>query len=313
MEMGVPQGSCLAPLLYLLYANDMNYLIDDLKMTMFADDTVVLEIGDDPISLSDRLNTNLCVILDWCNFCKLSLNANKTKCMMFGYSRGNIPDILIDANQVEVVKTFKYLGFNLDCKLNYRPNYHFKYLKSKMASLKYVTYRIKGYLSCQASYSFYHAMVQSILCYGIVCIWGSSLVERTNFKRLESLHDRIVYNLFSLPGECRNNMSGIYKRSRIVKLVDLYRVKTCVLVYQILNENTMYFLREKLLNLTRTHDYETRNRHAFLLPYPRVLSIKLNFLYQAAKLWNNLNDDIKLCTSSSILKKTYTNFILNNY
>jgi len=78
-----PQGSCLGPLLYNIYANDLNNLFPDCEIIMYADDLVIHKSGADLELLSAFINLCLLKLDDWCKFNKLTLNSNKTKWMLF--------------------------------------------------------------------------------------------------------------------------------------------------------------------------------------------------------------------------------------
>ena len=114
-NIGVPQGSCLGPLLFNIYTNDMHNLFSNITTTMFADDTVLSKCGDNLNSLISDLNIELKKLEDWCNFNKLALNSDKTKWMLFTNKSTpiHIP-ISINNTSIEKVDSSKYLGFNLD-------------------------------------------------------------------------------------------------------------------------------------------------------------------------------------------------------
>ena len=117
---GVPQGSILGPLLFLIYVNDLSSSSTNTKCIMYADDTSLLI----PYKLNscctiatqtDFINNELKYVYDWLCANKLSLNTNKTKYMIFHFtqrklSNNDIPSIKIHEKQIERVETFKFLG-----------------------------------------------------------------------------------------------------------------------------------------------------------------------------------------------------------
>ena len=112
---GVPQGSILGPLFYILYVNDVSYLTLSAKLIMYADDTVCTLVADDMESLTVSLQQDINLFHDWACFNKLKLNASKTKGIFFTPRKIiDLPVISINDNQIEFVKEYKYLGVLID-------------------------------------------------------------------------------------------------------------------------------------------------------------------------------------------------------
>ena len=152
VNIGVPQGSCLGPLLYLLYANDLQNILCNLTPVVFADDTSLIETSNCLPTLTLKLNYLLSIIIDWSNYNKLSLNKDKTKWMLFRHRSADEPKLYMNGEIIERVDTFKYLGFIIDNKLKH--NAHLINLRSRMSRLKYILYKIKLLLSIKAGLKF---------------------------------------------------------------------------------------------------------------------------------------------------------------
>ena len=121
IKTGVPQGSILGPLLFIIYMNDINTASNKFEAILYADDTslnsIIKMFGND--NQSHEINLELSLIYDWLNANKLSLNISKTKYMTFKYSRGranNIPllDIFIEGHKIDKVSTFDFLGVTIN-------------------------------------------------------------------------------------------------------------------------------------------------------------------------------------------------------
>jgi ribonucleases P/MRP protein subunit RPP40 len=126
--LGVPKGSVLGPLFFLLMINDLAYIIE-LMCKLFADDTTLGDVDKDLNILINRFVSKLKTLLDWCQFNKLAINWSKTFFMFVTNKRVKLPnEITVDTKlvndknediKVSVVNSFKLLGVTIDNKLNF--------------------------------------------------------------------------------------------------------------------------------------------------------------------------------------------------
>ena len=105
----------------------------------------------------------------------------------------------------------------------------------------------------------------------------------------------------------------IYKREKMLKIKDLYRIKACTAVYKVLNNNYMPFLHHIFMDLHRNHEHQTRNRDQLLLPIPRLKAVAVNFIYKAIQQWNNIESETRNLESVTKLKSVLVERALNSY
>ena len=129
---GVPQGSILEPLLFILYINDLAKVSENLCAILFADETTVLIEGMSINTIITTLNCELAKLTEWLNANKLSINVSKSHYMVVHRSRRklNKEDILLDTTILSQVTFTKFLGVILDDKLNW--THHSSYIKNKI-------------------------------------------------------------------------------------------------------------------------------------------------------------------------------------
>lgn len=186
---GVPQGSVLGPIMYLIYVNDINYINVSSKIFMFADDSVLIQSHPDPNVASDNLRNDLLEIMDYFLRMNLVLNTKKTKIMNFGRywknsNRVIFLDITINNETIEVVKSFKYLGVLIDEELKFSG--HLENCWRSANSKLYMLNRIRENIPVTAALTLFKSMVLPYLEYGSIFMLNCTEKEKTRMQRLQN-------------------------------------------------------------------------------------------------------------------------------
>ena len=147
IEIGVPQGSIMGPLLFIIYINDLTLEKSDINSILFSDDTVVYRK-----SKTKTNETKINVILQktktasWLKRNRLTLNVEKTKCVDFlKRVQKKSERVYINSNTIHNVETFKYLGVQIDHKLSFKE--HAENLMKRMLGFCSLLYRIRKVLT----------------------------------------------------------------------------------------------------------------------------------------------------------------------
>ena len=142
---GVPQGSILGPLLFLLYINDLNTITKLTSFIMFADDTNIFISGKNLDDIASQINTELTTISQWFSANLLSLNIKKTNYMLFSNKKVTDISILIGSEQIMRVFETKFLGVLIQSNLKW--NSHVSSVANKISKTIGILYKVKNILS----------------------------------------------------------------------------------------------------------------------------------------------------------------------
>lgn len=156
---GVPQGSILGPILFLLYIIDICNVSEEMKFVLFADDTNIICSGENIEQLLEEITQGISKLKNCFNANK-SLNLKKTKYILFGNRKSNVPvQLTIDNIVIEKVQQNTFLGVVLDEKISWKP--HISYLQSKVAKCVGVMKRASFVLNQNALGILFHSFVRS--------------------------------------------------------------------------------------------------------------------------------------------------------
>ena len=292
IEAGVPQGSILGPLLFLVYVND---LVDNITcdVRLFADDTSLLEVVNDPIETSNHLNINLSVIHNWGKLWRVTFNALKSLSVIFSTKlvKPHHPPVRLGDSEIPAADSHIHLGITLSSNLSWHA--HITRITTKASQRIALLRRFKYKLSRKALIKLYLTMVRPILEYGCVlfdnCGHGlSDLIESIQFGAAKictgALRHTSHANLLRELG-----WTTLASRRKYFKLLLLYKM------YHNLTPSYLSQLIPPTIN--------ARNlRHVSSI---RPINCKTNrlsksFLRDTIKVWNNLPSDIRDSTSSGL-------------
>ena len=307
---GVPQGSSLGPILFLMYINDLP-LASQFDTTLFADDTFLLLSDSSILNLERRVNEQLENIDKWFCINKLSLNYSKTNFMIFNkhpHKTCNY-DFKLEINGNNLVRagTVKYLGVIIDENLTW--SQHLKYLSSPIAKHSGLFYRLRNYVSREALCVLYYGLIYSKVQYGIIS-WGTASKTSLNAIqiRLNQILRAISFN------NVRTPVTSLYKNLNFLKLDDIYKLELAKFMYKVYNKNLPKIIENKFTKLASTHEYNTRQSAKSGYFRPRVnKSIASNLLsFRGPKLFNEIDYELKSMQWVSF-KKNYKKQLLNRY
>lgn len=272
---GVPQGSILGPLLFLIAFNNVGETLQHCKIVMYADDTVIFTSGKSKEELERNLTADFTRVADWMESHDLIANMKKgkTECMLFGTIRrtkGISLEINYRHKTISFTTTYKYLGVKLDQSLSLRD--HVTSVYKKASGRLYLLKRVRPLLTTEAALAIYQSMIVPIFTYCSIVVMNLNKTDAEKVKRFEKRASEIIHKTRE-------------QRKKLIPIESLGKKRLCLQVFDCLSGDVC----EDFQSYFEIMKNNTRNQNKII----RVPSIKLecsrkSFYFNGAKHYNEL-------------------------
>jgi hypothetical protein len=307
-KLGVAQGSTLGPILFLLYINDIVSNMNECKIKLFADDTLIYISEKDVNCAIEKMNDELKNLVFWLKINKLSLNLEKTAYMLIS-NRNIESENTIEMDNVEINKVdfTKYLGVILDSKLNF--NEHFDFVLKKMAKKISFFWRISKKLDQQHRIMVYMTVIAPHIEYCSTILY---ILNEEKINKLQVLQNRAMRVIL-----------GCDRRTRIATMLEA--LPWIMTVKQRLNYNALVFIFRTKMGLLpdyltnriqyagQGHGYSLRNPNRFRLPkYSKRMS-QNSLFYKGLKTYDEMDNEIKNETNLNAFKRKCKIYVVEKF
>ena len=300
IDSGVPQGSVLGPILYLIYVNELPNISDQFSTCLFADDTTLIFKNSSKYGLFNQADYGVNLFFNWCCANRLSINISKTKMMLFSniLTPLDIADVFMNNIKIDYASSTSFLGVTIDDKLKF--NLHINEITKKISKNIGILYKLKQYVPCDTLLSVYRSIIECYMNYCILIFGNAPYTHLSSLVIAQKKAIRIVANQ-----PFRSHTNPIFLSLNMLKVYDIYKYNLGIYMWK----NESYFAENFRINLhnTRSGDH--------YVPSPQRLTRAYNqsIMCQAPQNWYNIPIPVKSSTSLNSFKKNYKSFLISNY
>ena len=307
---GVPQGSVLGPLLFLLYVNDIHCCVQKENcIRLFADDTNIFISGNNIIELRNEGERILESLYKWFSVNKLTMNIDKTCFSIFTTQRNHeeiFSTLTFGTHTIQRVQSAKYLGVILDDKLNW--NEHIENVLNNIVKYLNCFKYIRKHIPTNCARILYYSFIYPRISYGIE-IYGKT--SKLNINKLQIMQNKCLKILLNL--HPRTSTNYVHKLANVLKVSDISEYVTINFVHRQLNGNLPPIYNNYFVRNSQIHHYATRQSSHLYLPQPNSQHGHKMTKFMGPLLWNSLPGNLREITNNERFKKELKQFYINNY
>ena len=306
---GVPQGSILGPLLFILYVNDILNTSTILEFVLFADDTTITYSHNNIVSKIDLINNELREVNNWFRANKLSVNSSKTNYMVLGTKQNtsrvlkNVEKhIILDNSILET----KFLGVTIDENLTWKT--HIDNISKNISKGIGVINHIKHFVPNEVLYSLYCTLVLPYINYGVLA-WGNT--SKSHLEKVFKLQKKALRIISNSPYLCHS--APIFKNYNVLNVYDTYNLELSTFMYKHFYDQLPKAFNNYFIRQPTDHRYHTRNTNDYKICLTKTKFVSKTMRFAGPRNWNTINKDTKMAKSVKHFRSQMKANLINTY
>jgi hypothetical protein len=284
VSIGVPQGSTLGPLLFMVFVNDLSLHVNDASCTMYADDTIIHVNDNDVFGVSEKLNDAMSVVSQWYSANRLVLNVDKSNAMLVGRNidveQRNQLSIYIGNSEIENVQCTKYLGVYIDEQLKF--DIHINDLVKRLSAKISWLSRLRLIVPKSILILTYKSYIQPIFDYACT-VWGCTNVNVNEIQRLQNRAARIICSNFDIINTRGIDLVHELQWQSVSQRIEYF---IAVQMHNCIYGNAPDYLVNSVVMACESNDVNTRSNDTMNVQVPFCKSdfFKKSFIYRGSVL-----------------------------